>query len=204
MKKLLFVCILSLLATSVYSQSLFVGVVGGVFNNGQMEENYTPDPYYSFEYEPQDPRFTVGLSATVYLLQHIRMEVNITRASVANNTLEKVTSPQTGYGYVLESELNYGKPNYQVTVSPAYRFNLGDIHPYIGAEAGLALPASSSDKTGWLAAGRLGVDVAVTSNLNATASINVGQMGRVTATDRSTNFSYYRILLGLSYTVFEL
>lgn len=204
MKKLLFVCTLSLLSTVTYSQSLFVGVVGGIFNNGLMEDNYAPNPFYSFEYEPQDPRFTVGLSATVYLLQHIRIEANVTRASVANNTLERVTSPQTGYSLVAESELKYGDPNYQVTVSPGYRFNLGDIHPYIGVEAGLALPASSSDKVGWLAAGRVGVDVAVTSNLNATASINVGQMGRVTATDRSTNFSYYRILLGLSYTVFGL
>ncbi len=204
MKKLLLVCTLSLLATATYSQSLFVGVVGGIFNNGQMEDNYAPNPYYSFEYEPQDPRFTVGLSATVYLLKHIRMEANVTRASVANNTLERVTSPQTGYSLVAESELNYGDPNYQVTVSPGYRFNLGDIHPYIGAEAGLALPTSSRDKAGWLAAGRVGVDVEVTDNLNASASVNVGQMGRVTATDRSTNFSYYRILLGLSYTVFEL
>lgn len=200
MKKLLLLvplCICIVLGS--YGQTLSVGVVGGIFSNGQMEQDYRPAVNYSFEYTPQDPQFTIGISATLNLLQHLRLEVSATSAEVANTVQETYIDPQTSYVSVREGKLKYGNTNYQLAFAPAYRFNFGDVHPYLGAESGLAIPAGGSDKLGWFVGGRLGLDVLLTDKLYATGSINMGQMMRATATGRDTDFSYYRILLGVSY-----
>lgn len=186
-----------------YAQSLSVGVIGGIFNNGQMEDDLHTKAY-SFKYTPQSPKLAVGASATLYLLRHIRLEASVVNTTVSNDVEEILYDQQTGGAQITEGKLNYGQANYQVAIAPAYRFNLGDIHPYIGAEVGAVFPAGSMDKAGWIAAGRLGLDVEVKNNVSATASVNVGQMTRVNVLNNSNSFSYYRILLGVNYTLFEL
>lgn len=199
MKKLLFILPILFGSLDSYAQTLSVGVVGGIFSNGQMEQDHHPAVNYSFEYTPQDPQFTLGVSATLNLLQHLRLEVSATSAEVANTVQETYIDPQTSYVHIREGKLKYGKSNYQLVFAPAYRFNFGDVHPYLGAEGGLAIPTGPNDKLGWLFGGRVGVDVLLTDKLYATACINMGQMMRSSATGRDTDFSYYRILLGVSY-----